>query len=115
LKQSAHFVILITQPPLLPKQASREAIRAGSRPPFIEDPAERAVRVRENDLVKSLQRGNVAVIDVEPLFSEKSSAVRFTDDQGKQLYQDSDHLSAIGANLVKAEVIKAIISHNPHL
>jgi peptidoglycan/LPS O-acetylase OafA/YrhL len=115
LKKSANLVILITEPPALPKQASREAIRAGSRPPFVEDSKERAMRIDANEVVKNLQRDNVAVIDVEPLFSEKSGAIRFTDNVGKQLYEDPGHLSAIGANLLKPELMKAIINSKPNL
>jgi hypothetical protein len=52
----------------------------------------------------------VTVVDIEPLFSRDSGEVRFVDDRRKQLYQDRDHLSTAGANLVKADLIQAISS-----
>ena len=113
LKQFAHLVILITQPPVLPKVASREGIRNGNRPPFIEDPEERAARMEVNEFVKSFQRDNVAVVDIEPLFSEGAGAVRFADNRGNQLYQDGGHLSAVGANLVKIDLTNAMINRKP--
>jgi peptidoglycan/LPS O-acetylase OafA/YrhL len=118
LEQLKHFsssVILITQPPELPEVASREGIRNGNRPPFIEDPKERTARQKFNNVVKSLQRKNVTVVDIESLFSGNEGVVRFTDDYGNQLYQDSNHLSAAGANLVKAYLVKAMIDQKPAL
>ena len=56
-------IILITQPPQLPVNASREAIRNGSRPPFFEDEAERAERLRANETVREMVGAKVSVID----------------------------------------------------
>lgn len=108
LKHHTRHLILITQPPQLPESASREAMRNGSRPPFFENPAEHARRTESNGLVKSLRHDNVTVIDIEPLFVESDGSIRFTDDQGLLLYQDSDHLSGAGANLVRAALTRAI-------
>lgn len=108
LKPYARFVFLITQPPVLPEIASREGIRNGSRPPFLENAEERASRMERNEFVKSSQGGNVRVVDIEPLFSRDSGEIRFVDEQRRQLYQDRDHLSAAGASLVKAELIEAM-------
>lgn len=115
LQKFTHLVILITKPPELPKQATREGIRNGNRPPFFEDPTERALRLSVNQLVKDLERKNVAVVDIEPLFSSSAGAVRFTDTSGNQLYQDNGHLSAVGANLVKPELIKIMTSRKSNL
>ena len=108
LKPYARFVILITQPPVLPDSASREGIRNGNRPPFVENADERASRTALNEFVKSCQSDNVRVVDIEPLFSLGTGQIRFADGRGTQLYQDRDHLSAAGANLVKPELIEAM-------
>jgi hypothetical protein len=50
----------------------------------------------------------VTVIDVEPLFTAGDGSIRFTGEDGIQLYQDADHISGAGAELVKAELIQAI-------
>jgi hypothetical protein len=108
LKEYAHQVILITQPPELPKSASRESMRNGSRPPFVEDPAERDARMETNAWVKSLQGDNVTVIDIEPLFGTRDGRVFYTDNHGDALYQDGSHLSGIGADLVRPRVLEAM-------
>jgi hypothetical protein len=59
-------------------------------------------------LVKSLQANNVRVVDIEPLFSGAGGAVRFLDGEARQLYQDRDHLSAAGADLVKPALLAAM-------
>ena len=108
LKQHTRRLILITQPPELPKSADRDSMRNGSRPPFMEDPAERTARIESSAFLKSFQRDNVIIIDIEPLFVGREGSIRFADDKGILLYQDRSHLSDVGADLVKADVIRAI-------
>jgi len=108
LKPFAHQIVLVTQPPVLPENASREAIREGNRPPFREDPGEHAVRVLHNELVKRTEDENVRVVDIEPLFSGKDGEIRFADEHRTLLYQDRDHLSAAGARLVKPQLLRAM-------
>jgi peptidoglycan/LPS O-acetylase OafA/YrhL len=113
LQPFAHFIILVTQPPELPPQATREGIRNGNRPPFMEDPAERAGRLAANAWVKSFQRDNVIVADTETLFSADTGEVQFADRDGRQLYQDNAHLSAVGANRVKDELNRIMVDYKP--
>ncbi len=110
LRPYARLVTLVTQPPVLPEIASREAIRNGSRPPFWEDAGERAARTAHNELVKSLVIGGRLGqnIDIEPLFARGGGEIRFVDSQRRQLYQDRDHLSVAGATLVKPALLAAI-------
>ena len=108
LKPLARRIILITQPPQLPAGASREQIRSGVRPPFFEDPEKRSGRQSINQFVKSFRGDNVLVIDVESLFSEGTGGIRFSGDDGKQFYQDREHLSFAGASVVRASLMQAI-------
>jgi peptidoglycan/LPS O-acetylase OafA/YrhL len=108
LKHHTRRLVLITQPPELPDSASREAMRDGSRPPFFESPAEHAKRTESNSFLKSFQHDNVTVIDIEPLFVESDGSIRFVNDKGILLYQDSKHLSGAGADLVRAALTSAI-------
>ena len=108
LKHHTRHLILITQPPELPESASREAMRNGSRPPFFENPAERAKRIESNNFLKSFRRDNVVVLDIEPLFVESDGSIRFINDRGLLIYQDSDHLSGAGADLVRTSLASAI-------
>jgi peptidoglycan/LPS O-acetylase OafA/YrhL len=109
LRPSAKFVFVITEPPILPNRASRQGIENGNRPPFFEDANQRAERADVNGVVKQAQKDNVVVINIEPIFQDRNGAIPFTDSRGRQLYQNSDHLSGVGANLLKAELLRAII------
>ena len=108
LQPFARAILLITQPPVLPDNASREGIREGNRPPFREEAAERPIRMAHNALVKSAGRGGVRVIDIEPLFTSATGEIRFLDEHRTLLYQDRDHLSAAGAELVRPELLRAM-------
>jgi peptidoglycan/LPS O-acetylase OafA/YrhL len=115
LQPFTRLIILITKPPELPKQASREGIRNGNRPPFFEEPMERAARLSANQVVKNFERENIAVVDIDLLFSDNAGALRFADARGNQLYQDNGHLSVAGANLVEPELIKIITARRSNL
>ena len=60
--------------------------------------------------MKSFQCDRVVVVDIEELVSTKEGKVFFLDKLGRQLYQDPRHLSAVGADLVKAGIVTAIES-----
>jgi hypothetical protein len=108
LKKHAQHIILITQPPILPEQATRAAVREGSRPPFIEPVEYRASRLAMNTFVKSLASDRVTVIDIEHLFGSTAGEVYYWDNNGKLLYQDDDHLSVYGTQYVKELLMKAL-------
>jgi peptidoglycan/LPS O-acetylase OafA/YrhL len=114
LELSARSVILLTQPPTLSSNESREGVRAGNRLPFVEAPGERSARARLNRLVSNFQGGNVSVVDVDPLLINNEGVIRFVDDQGRLIYQDSYHLSDVGTSLVEPDLIKAISSQDPN-
>jgi len=75
-------IILFTQPPEPPPSATREGMRKGARPPFMEDTEERAHRLEHNEVVRSARGEKVSVVDVEPMFSKKSGEVVFFDEHG---------------------------------
>jgi hypothetical protein len=106
-------LILVTQPPLLPPQASREAIRDGARPPFLEEAHDRISRLAVNRYLNSLAVSGVDLIDIESLFTDGTGAIRFTDSQGHQLFEDPRHISGFGAELVKDDIISTIRSGAP--
>jgi peptidoglycan/LPS O-acetylase OafA/YrhL len=110
LKKYAGSVIIFTQPPALPETATRESMRRGVRPPFVEDPADRAARDAANAMVKSLAGDQVVIIDIDPIFETVGGQISFADASGHQYYHDRGHLSGYGADLVKGNVLKAITS-----
>lgn len=107
VKHAGRLVIL-TQAPFLPDEASRESIRKGARPPFFERPEDSSVRRRVNDDVKAAARRNVVVVDAGRHFVDGAGAIRFWDDLGRQLFHDRIHLSDTGARVVADELQPAI-------
>jgi peptidoglycan/LPS O-acetylase OafA/YrhL len=101
-------LILITQPPQLPKSADRESMRQGSRPPFLEDAAERTKRLAINTFIKNLHYDNAIVLDIEPLFTTTDGSIRFVWDDSILLFEDRNHLSYAGAELVKPDMTRAV-------
>jgi hypothetical protein len=110
LRPLVRQIILLTQPPRLPPDASRDAIRQGARPPFHEEPVQRVRRLDVNADVLAKAAGNVTVIDLETLFHDSSGAIVLWDPEGHLLYHDRGHLSGYGAQQVKALLAEAIKS-----
>ena len=104
LKNLASEVILITQPPELPASATRQALRDGSRAPFIEADATRLRRRSVNRYLLGLHHPNVTVLDIEDEFTLPDGSVRIMSDEGAMLYHDKTHLSGIGARRVGVRV-----------
>jgi peptidoglycan/LPS O-acetylase OafA/YrhL len=110
LKPYTGHIILVTQPPELPEQSTREAMRNGSRPPFSEDPDVHSLRTKANAWVESFEGNGVTVVNIEPYFSDKDGTVIMTDRDGHWLYDDRSHLSWFGTERVKAEIAKALVN-----
>jgi peptidoglycan/LPS O-acetylase OafA/YrhL len=102
LSYHTQHIVILTKPPILPANASRAEIRNGAKPPFYEDIEISKKRREINQFVKSLQSNKVKVIDLEPVFKLPDGGVRYKDDKGRLLYQDSGHLSHYGGMLVIA-------------
>jgi hypothetical protein len=101
LEPHAGRIVILNQPPILPATASRAAIRQGAIPPFYEDADAHHLRLATNEIVNRSAGSKVTVIDVASHFEGAGGAVRFLDDQGRQLYYDRWHLSGFGGDLVK--------------
>jgi hypothetical protein len=112
LKQYTRSIILFTQPPVLPEQASRKHLREGLRPPYSENPKKHLIRLQENAFVRSLQSSRVKVLDIESHFLTKNGYVIYLDSEGRQLYHDATHLSGYGAQLIKHDLKNVIASRS---
>lgn len=108
LRPLTRKVILMTQVPRLPPNATRDAIRKGARAPFHEEQVQRERRLKVNSEVLAMASGNVMVIDVEALFHDPSGAIPLWDAQGQLLYHDRGHLSDYGAQQVRTRLMEAI-------
>lgn len=103
-------LIILNQPPILPKQANREAIRNGARPPFIEAEEHQRLRAEFNRFLKTVNTGKCVVVDIAAHFQEADGGIRFLDERGRQLYADPTHLSGFGAEFVRPVLEQAIAS-----
>lgn len=102
-------VIIVMQPPLLPENATRSAIRSGSRPPFFEDPQSKADRLETNRLVSLACHRGCQVVDAAAILQSANGDILWLSHGGGQLFQDRNHVSGLGADRVVAEVMKAIV------
>ena len=100
--------ILLNQPPILPNEANRSYIRDGGRPSFREAAETRAERHKINDLLLSFQSPSISVIDISRHFESEDGEVLFVDGQGRQMYQDTEHLSVYGTERVRDVLVRAI-------
>lgn len=104
LRPYARQIILITQPPILPPEGSREGIRNGAHPPFRELEVDCEKRSRANAVVKSMAMKGVTVIDSDLCFRNPDGTIPFADSLGRQLYYDASHLSRYGADRLRPRI-----------
>ncbi len=101
-------LLLLNQPPVLPANANRAAIRDGASPPFLEDSGINQQRQAMNAWLLTFTNGNTKVVDIASQFQGGQGEALFLDQQGRQLYQDAGHLSGYGAerirSLISAEI-----------
>jgi peptidoglycan/LPS O-acetylase OafA/YrhL len=106
-------VILIAQPPVLPSDATREAIRAGVRPPFYEAPEDRANRQRATAAVVALANNRVLVLDPADKFLQQDGAIKLIAENGRLAYHDNAHLSDAGTLLIRPMLEQALLAALP--
>ena len=102
--QSSKNIILITQPPILPKSANRSYIRNFGQFPIVENISTFKLRKKINAYLMSQQNNRIHVLNIEPMFVQSNGEIRFTDEYGHQLYHDSGHLSGYGSDIVKKQI-----------
>ncbi|MCW1913778.1 acyltransferase [Luteolibacter sp. GHJ8] len=108
LRPLTRRIILLTQPPRLPPEATRDAIRKGARPPFHEEGVQKSRRMVVNADLLARASDRVLVIDLESLFHDSSGAIPFWDSEGHLLFHDRGHLSSHGAQRVRSLLAEAL-------
>lgn len=101
-------IILLNQPPILPKEANRTSIREGIKPPFREVAETSIDRHKANAFLLRLKSEKVSIIDVSSHFEKNNGDIIFFNEQGRQLYQDATHLSGFGADRVHFDLVQAL-------
>ncbi len=105
----AGHVILMGQQQTLPREASREGVRAGAKAPFREEPDARVVRETAMKIVESFASDRVAVLDVERLFVAPDGGIQIFGEGRRLNFQDAGHLSDTGTAKVRAMLEAAIL------
>ena len=108
LTRSAGHVALLNQPPILPPNASRAALREGARPPFFEDPTNHALRLEANEYLQRFDFDRASVVDIASHFETSAGEIRFLNQQDRGLYHDPSHLSGFGVDAVRPELERVI-------
>ena len=113
--QHSSYVILITEPPVLPSYASRQRFRETGLKPVFEEPEVSEKRQRTNAYIRSLESERVRVVEVESLYQNPDGTIIFCDEEGRQLFHNKTHLSGWGALLAKpmvSHVISDLLNSN---
>jgi peptidoglycan/LPS O-acetylase OafA/YrhL len=98
--QYSSFVVVIGQPPILPKYATRQMFRSQGVGPVFEDAQSAEQRRRTNAALTAFESDRVKVILIDSLFEMADGEVMYCDALGRQLYHDRTHLSGVGADRV---------------
>lgn len=101
-------LILVKQPPILPRGLNRESIRRNGYRKFCEESGARIDREASNRNLGIRSSPHTSIVSTEDLFLDDSGTIRFVDKTGRQLFRDRTHLSYFGAQLVKPRLKSAI-------
>jgi hypothetical protein len=104
----AKYVILVTQPPILPADVSRDSIRLGLRQPYREPSEDTRRRVTANGIIASLASNRVLVVDVTNVFVLPDGGIRVIAPDQRFAFKDSFHLSDSGTAMVRPRLEAAI-------
>ena len=107
---NARHVLIIAQPPTAPDTASRDAIRKGAKPPFIEAATLRDQHAKAAALLHAVRSDRVSVLDVAPMLLDDRGAMRIIAPNGRLIYFDPNHLSDEGTRLLRPQLDAAVRS-----
>ena len=108
IRPHTHQVLLFEETPALPERATRANIRAGEVGPFMEEEAQRTLRIAAKQTVESLSDDDVEIVPTSQRFIDEDGGVSFTGLNGRQNFHDRSHLSRNGADLLRLDIEAAI-------
>jgi peptidoglycan/LPS O-acetylase OafA/YrhL len=97
----AGYLFVLSQPPMAPPDATRQAMRAGARPPFFEHPAATEHRLRATMIIRKFENNRIQVVDVAPYFLNADNSVKVIASDGRLAFHDQVHLSDSGTALLR--------------
>lgn len=108
----ADYIVLLTQPPAPPLEATREGIRAGARPPFFQNAAQARSRAQIAATLRGLAGPRVIILDVTDAYLNPDGSIRLANAKGRETFSDRYHLTDAGTALVRtrfAAVLAALL------
>lgn len=108
VKPHVGHILLLNQPPILPKGVGRSHFRHGRGLPIHEEAEVQEQRLKINNLLTTYESASVSVLDVAQYFGGKGRAINLIDDKGRFLYQDATHLSSVGTEKVRGAIEMAL-------
>lgn len=106
-------LVLLTQPPKLPLDDPRSAIRDGASPVFYENADYQQLRMNRNQYVTGFDTGCTYVVDIASVFQKTDGSILFLDERARQMYFDAGHLSVYGSDRIRPQLEQAIF-HPKH-
>ena len=110
MTQHAKHFMVITDIPTLPKGVTRAGIREHGVVPILEPVEDRTKRENTMADLHQFSTANVHLLDVADLFITNESYLRFTREDGQQLWNDPEHLSHRGSELIVPRLEEALKS-----
>jgi peptidoglycan/LPS O-acetylase OafA/YrhL len=101
LADRTRYIFVLTQPPFPPPNATREAIRDGSRPPFFESRLDTENRFRANMIIQKLTNDRIRAVDAAPYFLKEDHSIKMVASNGRLTFHDESHLTDSGTALVR--------------
>jgi hypothetical protein len=98
-------ILVLSNPPILPKDASREYIRSHGQKVFFELPEYSASRDAAKRLLIKYQAENIAFIDIDPICKNEDGSLKLFTPEGKFLYRDSTHVDTEAAREVTNQLL----------
>jgi peptidoglycan/LPS O-acetylase OafA/YrhL len=101
LLNRTNHIILLSQPPVPPPNATRGGIRAGARPPFFESSRDTKTRLLATTIVQKFANDRIHVVDAAQYLLTEDHSIRMIASNGRLTFNDRRHLSDSGTALVR--------------
>lgn len=97
LLEKTGCIVVVTEPPEPPSNATRQGMLSGARSPFVEDPETRRRRLRATAAIRAVDSDRLRVLELDEIFLHADGAIRMVAEDGRLTYQDRRHLSDAGS------------------
>src|SRR5206468_3575396 len=97
-------VLVLTEPPVAPQDATRQSLLVRSGAPVFEGTEDQRKRRSATELTRRFQHSRLEAVEVADLFLKADGSVKLTNADGALLYQDARHLSTAGTALFRARL-----------